>query len=502
MKKVLIPLLLVLARQLAFATPSYSINPFTGKLDMTNLDRLSYAVNSATSPAIYSQQESKIAGQLAFWQPPGFSWLPFAVRRSSTTGAPEAYLPSTGATFNISSLRPTGAGKTYYVGYGSASDSNVGTSTSTAFATISTATLKTDVDIIMIYPKRYYRSGNTGLSPTRNISFIASSDGVNPSTGVIIGVDDSLTWSKVAGTTNTYTQTRSAVGWVWDASILDSAGDYSRLTQVSSLTYVSGEMTSTGTFTVFPSSFVVRPADDRNLVGDTNMHAFLNVHNGLLTGITGGLTVYYEGINFEGGQEAMQATNGGSASKPVTIYAKNCTFKYTNLSDAVQIQGANAGFQNCVAAQGYTDGFNYHAANSVNVNSFEIGCTGRNNGFSGGDANQGSTTHDGNSVVRVNGLYYGNDGGQITDVNANTTSWNVGCGAYGSTAGTGSTANNCYQVDNSGGTMWLDSCWCQVDTSATGKYGLVQGAGTSMYFRNFSGPVQPSIGATGTFQSY
>lgn len=70
------------------------------------------------------------------------------------------------------------------------------------------------------------------------------------------------------------------------------------------------------------------------------------------------------------------------------------------------------------------DGFSYSTASGTaggNVcNAVEIDCIANNSGWVSTGAHQGSTTHFGGKVVRVNGTYAHNADDQVADVGAGT----------------------------------------------------------------------------------
>jgi len=431
------------------------------------------------------------ARRIAYLKPAAFdTWFGYVIGPDPTTGQPTVMTPA-GVALDVSTLRPA-AGVTYYVGYTGASDSNNGLSSGASLLNLSTAVAKSDVGTVMLNGaanKLYTRIAGTFPSgPSRSVSILA--DGGTPT----ISAHDVLTWTLTSGATNTYQAARSAVLNVYDAGVLDANGDYTRLTQAGSYAgtgdLTAGQWYSNGT-TVW-----VRTTDSRSLVGSTSIRVFLDVKNAY---VTGARTLYLEGIIFEGGNYGLQAVNGGSAATMPTVVAKNCVFKYGGTSNAVTIQGATAWFQGCTAACAKNDGFNYHAANGVLCQAVEIACIGRHNGTDASDINNGSTTHDGNALVRVGGQYYGNNGPNLADVDSGTTSWNVGCGAWGSTAGTGAVQNGNYHSQCTGaGAMWLDSCWGYRDPASAARYQLVLGiTGARLYLRNFMGDLNVSL-ATGS----
>ena len=53
------------------------------------------------------------------------------------------------------------------------------------------------------------------------------------------------------------------------------------------------------------------------------------------------------------------------------------------------------------------------------MSKIELNCVGRNNGFANSSINNGSTSHDGCNVIRINFEYYSNKGAQIAESGSN-----------------------------------------------------------------------------------
>lgn len=359
--------------------------------------------------------------------------------------------------FDITKYQPTG--KTYYVSP-TGSDSNDGLTLATAFASVNKAVSMPDVDVVLIRYGLYDRAkGTLSTSPTRNISIKAFGGPVT------LSAHDNLTWTLTAGQTNTYQAARSGVGMVYDAKSPDANGDYVRYTQQTSIANVeanAGSWYSDGTNVYVHCS--------GNRVPDTNIRAFLATNSNV---ISGKVTVYLEGITFEGGNQALLIQNTSSTAIP-TVYAKDCGFKYASLYNALSVLGGNTYLVNCLAAQAFRDGFNYHFQNGVLCTSVEINCTGRNNGYDTTSSNNnGSTTHDGNTIVRVNGMYNNNNGPNVCDVNG-SKSWLVSCEAH-------------HAVPNGSGNIWIEgNMWCDSCNAHDSTYDLVTNiSGSTMYIRNY-----------------
>lgn len=386
-------------------------------------------------------------------KPSAFSWVPFDVHVIRPNG-------TVAVGFDLAPLAP--AGKRYYVSPGG-SNANDGLTPATPKETLRHVFNRGDgVEIILM--DGIHRRAWEGDNPPVSCS-IKAFPGARP----IISAHDNLTWGAVgASHPNVYQATRSGVGQVYDAKYVDESGDYLRLAAVGSLDDVND---TPGSWFQSGSTVYVRAHDDR--APDNDIRAYLRVNSG---NAVGDITVYLEGIAFEGGNSAFVAVaNGSDVPK---VYAKNCTFKYSTSpsGNCFSSRGAITYLQDCEAVGGIRDGFNYHAEGSAIPQAVEINCVGRNNGMPE-DANNsynGSTGHDGALIARFNGVYTHNKGPNIADVSG-CKSWNVCCesGPTAADLGVGATEAGIYAADE----MWLDTCraWGSPnDLMAAGSSGRIR----------------------------
>ena len=139
-----------------------------------------------------------------------------------------------------------------------------------------------------------------------------------------------------------------------------------------------------------------------------------------------------------------------------------CVFSDSYSNNGVSITGGHAYMFECVAHDNAYDGFNYHKNRSVVNHAIEVDCRAYNNGKTdltaeAGQSSNGSTTHDGSYLVRVNGEYSTCHGGIVAD--KESYSANYGCSAGVSTIT--DVANYPDRMSNywcSGGNMWLYDC--------------------------------------------
>jgi hypothetical protein len=380
--------------------------------------------------------------------------LPFPTGWTWTTAPINIYKLGTGeitTDFDVSKFQYVGAGKTYYVNIATGHNTNNdGLSEGAPLKSIWAAVNKTDVDVIIIADGYYDRAnGFAGFNVTRSMSIKAKNKGM-----VTASISDSnLTWTKTTGMTNVYQVSRTATALIYDRKKIDEYGDYIKLTKKNSIAEVDANQ---GSWYTDGTIVYVNTSDSRS--PDVDVRVFLDLPHVVMSGNANQL--YMEGINLEGGKESI---NTESCLSPSTagFYAKDCTFKYTNGSNIYRTWGISKVYsQNCVAAQGRLDGFNYHVLNNVVPDVIEVNCIGRHNGLDDtSNSNNGSTMHDGGRIIRVNCEYHHNTGPNMIDVNESTQSWAVGISSHESLATAGTVSNTDYKVSNVGASkMWLDSC--------------------------------------------
>jgi len=383
----------------------------------------------------------------------------------------------------------------YWVDPVNGNNNNPGTQVS-PFRTISAALAAGDCDVMHliagVYPRQVAGSGTNALTlGSRSMSIIAEG-------GVAqICSHDVLSWTQV-GVTSAYQATRSGVIAVWDSSIVDANGDYQELTLVGSAALVEstpGSWFTDGT-TVYVHTSDSRPADD-------NIRCYLSVNVCTITPSTGPITIYMEGLQFEG--RGVQMQNGG-IGKELTAYVKNCTSKYTirrlggQDRDGWQFRGVNVYLQACEAARTGLDGFNYHAANGILCRASEIACLSRDTGLPGTTTNQPTTAHDGCLIVRLNGTYTRGHGPGICDVNPGTQSWNINCVSDANLSALSGPTNANFYIED--GDMWNDGC--ESGGGAIYDLSVNKASGTTprMFIRQYRGGTSFFVASGGILEGY
>ncbi|UTR15516.1 hypothetical protein MM221_02690 [Salipaludibacillus sp. LMS25] len=169
--------------------------------------------------------------------------------------------------------------------------------------------------------------------------------------------------------------------------------------------------------------------------------------------ISGDISYYFENWIFEGGANVTS----NESSKRIFIGFKNCEFSYSETSNGLNVRGNVFSYcDSCLAEYNYQDGFNYHDDDYLGGIAVEVDCVGRFNGLER-DTNidNGSTVHDGISIIRVNGIYHENQGRNVHDIE-DTMSWNVGCTSFNSVPHDEENAGDFVAWHNT--KMWLYKC--------------------------------------------
>lgn len=411
--------------------------------------------------------------------------LPFAVQNRAG-----AYRVD--PTWDIAAYKLTSS-KAYFVKT-TGSDGADGLTWATALRSIDTAIAKADADTVNVEEGTYTRSyAWDAYILARSMSIIGWNTAHTGAGQVIctnaVTSSDTLTWTLSAGQTYTYQCTRSNAGKVLDISNVDASGDYQELTLQSSIATVEA---SAGSYWISGTTVYVHTYNNRTPDASiwVTLYGASLVRNAR---IAGDVHVYIENFTFIGGYAGLEFDNSGAGQTP-ELYLKNCYFKHTS-GNGLEITGQSLVIaQDCLAARNDADGFNYHVMNSVIPNVIEIGCTGRNNGITGGDTFNGSSAHDGAYVFRVNGVYYANHGPNVIESTAAQT-WNVACQAYSSVAATSIVKVDYYSAGGSG-TMYNLACTCPASASAYNYYAT---SGNTVKNRACSGSL---TGGAGMITSY
>lgn len=171
-------------------------------------------------------------------------------------------------------------------------------------------------------------------------------------------------------------------------------------------------------------------------------------------------TAYIENINISGADKCFYATLGMNEY----LYIYKCSFHDCKTGNALTVTGGNTYLVECEVYNAYLDGFNYHKNNTENSIpcAVEINCKAYNIGNSTNHSCNGSTIHDGGSIIRIGGEYYSCHGGNIADTGSNeqilSYSLNLGVYSHSSTQSNEEYApfNSCFWARYT--KMWLYEC--------------------------------------------
>ena len=320
-------------------------------------------------------------------------------------------------------------------------------------------------DTIAVASGFYNRNETGNFDLVKSVNIVAKEGEPNK---VFCAVCDGLTWTANDTYTNVYQATRSNTKRIIDIRARNK-DVFSELPLAESLEACSNTLNSC----YIDGSTIY--ANIGETVSDDNICATLQVGTGLFRiGNNGANTnVYFENLTFIGGTAGAVSVTG-TAPYDCMFTAKNCNFYfgYGTSYDAISVIASNTIFENCKACFADKDGFNYHGSGSKHCKSIEINCIGANNGAIGGVTTyNGSTTHAGNAILRINGTYFNNHGANVCDVGTDTVSINIGCKSFDSIGGTGS-AKSDFNAQQAGTTMKLYNCYSKGSNSRYNIYAV------------------------------
>lgn len=343
-------------------------------------------------------------------QPPAeFSWYPYSIYRDGSG--------TWGTTYDHDAAKPN-AGTTYYVSSTTGTGGNSGLSPSVPLNTITAALAKPDCGEIVLADGRYDRNRFPASLQTlaRDLA-IRAADGAT----VYFGAgDQNVVWTQNVTYPTVYQRTRTGIAGVYDETELDADGDWTKQALVASVAAVAA---LPGSYYIDGSNVLyVHTWDSRQ--PDNQYHVFISTTYFLFQGQ---YKIWFDNINFVGLQAiGMQNI---SSTEFVTVHQRNCTFKYMpKAANSVVYTGVDVYSENCVVAKNGKDGFNYHDRNGRVCHVLEYGCLGLYaNGSDGEGNNNGSTSHDGGSVIRIGCRAWENDGPNLIDSGVGASSLLLGC---------------------------------------------------------------------------
>ncbi len=259
----------------------------------------------------------------------------------------------------------------------------------------------------------YYPEAFNGIDINRDIKM----DVVNGSFAWITTSDmPNIAWSPNGSFSNVYNGVYSGpaaieVSVAFDLNNKDVNGVPIRLTPVASIALVdvtpSSVFADNATNTFYVNLFDGRAPDDsvftcfeKNAVESFAEHQ-----------------IYFENLRFMGGGSSGRSIwhfdNNASANQR-NIVAVNCWIIGAGTSDGTAFfEDSKVRLKDCISAYHYADGFDY---DNDNTDALEFNCIGWYNGYTGTNADNGSTAHGTSIAVRVNGTYDFNAGRNCHDI--------------------------------------------------------------------------------------
>jgi hypothetical protein len=248
--------------------------------------------------------------------------------------------------------------------------------------------------------------------------------------------------------------------FVIDETDLDVNGIPKRMTLLASQAAVESSPTGSvyfrdaATNTVYFKLWDLRAADSnvKAYVNDS-MPAFVSKN------------IYIENIIFD--SHGAVSINPSTGNSPAIFCLNNVDFIHSTGNGLTLTAGPtdNIILKSCSSFQNAQDGMDYgkRGGDVIGPNVIEISCIANNNGYGSGVSENGSTTHDSTSILRINGTYVRNKNRNIHDVNANFKTWMVSCLADDAqnkllAANSIDFGAGIEGVATAGGVMWLDGC--------------------------------------------
>jgi len=326
--------------------------------------------------------------------------------------------------FDFEAVKPSVA-NTYYVDLDNGSNSNSGLDWDNALKTPNAAKAKSGSKAIYIagasidYDRNHIMTGN--------INSDVQIYGVDRGLGLpeMWAAFESQTW---AADGNTWKANRSAMnnGRVIDKSNItqlergsiytdtieqDTLADLKALTE-QELLDIGGAWYSDN------SSVWVRTFDSRDIsVDDSDIKLCFNF-NGVEN--NGDHTTYIEDAAFYGGVRAFRVANNASSGERPKLYARRSKFNYCMNDNGLDTNGADGYLEEVEALSNHRDGIN-HSERLGYIGLFtQVKCNTTFNGRTGSFNNNGSTIHDGGTLIIIDEVSNNNEGPNVHAVDDGT----------------------------------------------------------------------------------
>jgi hypothetical protein len=381
-----------------------------------------------------------------FSYPDGFTWRPFPIIKNAGKWQPR---------FDITEVINNYSLTKYYVSPTGVNTNN-GLTAAVPVKTVDYAVNTLGARHIILLPGTYDRFTLTSINVSGANPLIITAQDPNNTYITTRQSNSSITWTNHSA--GVYTFVRSAFNCVTDLLYKDKYGVPMPYLKVNSL--AECQSTAGSTYVDGSNNLYVHTFDNRS--PDDNLLVLLSVGIALVLTDSATPFVYIEGVKFYGGTVgALSVTCNTSAQATTKLYLNECDFGHNQNT----VSGGNGLYNNnlvetyvnnCFSYHVWGDGYNYHTfdGTAIKAKVVEIDCFSFESGrYNTTDINNGSSIHDGGSIIRLNGSYGLNKGPILTDVNTGTLSLNIGVLGYGSLS---STSNAVFYASDS--TMWLYDC--------------------------------------------
>ena len=350
-------------------------------------------------------------------EPEDFTWKDSPLHGKIKTDNRSAY----SVDFDVSVYKNNSANALYVSPDGS--DDNPGTMDAPLFS-MKTA-YENGADTIYLLPGIYTAAQTLcGTAITRNINIIGLSEGE-----VILSTDVHSDMVCLSEESPVWSAERGGLSNVIDLNNRTSDGYYLKYKQLNTLEEVAA---NEGSWAFVSGVAYVHTIDGIEPTEENGILLLNGNKKTPLIKITAG-NLYLENlICLEGSSPLLAETNNNNYSE-INVYGKNSKFFYsmTINNDVCMMKGVSlAVFQNCEASFGLKDGFNYHTRSGIIPKAVEINCRGIGNGNIEDGNDQGSTIHDGGSIIRVGDVCAHSYGSNYAEQGTGTESWNIDCIGY------------------------------------------------------------------------
>ena len=311
----------------------------------------------------------------------------------------------------------------------------------------------------------FYR--NEFCNSTTNINYNFNFIAENEHTLVCEG--DNLEWTQNDTYSNIYQATRSGGNFVIDIRNREN-GIYSTLEKVNSLSTCASTLNS---YYLESNIYYVNIGEvvtsEKIVISLTVAASPINLQSS-----SGPINIYFENIDFIcGTPQYIDLTAYNNYIHELHAYKTKFLFCSSANYDGFSNRGCKSILYKCEASNNLKDGFNYHTYSNNTALGIEVDCIAGNNGFTADtNNNNGSTAHDGCAVLRINGIYYNNRGGNVADVNSGTITENINCKAFDSLSSQNGPYNTDFVTQQSGSTMYLINCDSISSTSNKNIYAV------------------------------